>query len=136
MMSLRPAGSRVRGDGPILPLINIVFLLLIFFMLAGRFAATDPFDLEPPQSISKAGDDPDLIIVQFGQGGEVAIDGEIIAIEELDRALEVRFSAEPPRGVRIKAHGVAAAPDVIELITRLGDAGVKDLKLMTVARQP
>lgn len=135
-MSLRPAGSRKRHDDPILPLINIVLLLLIFFMLAGRIAATDPFDLKPPQSISEAGDDPELMIVQFGQGGEVAIDGEVIAIEELDRALEARLSADPPSGARIKAHGAAAAPDVIELIARLGDAGIEDLKLMTVARQP
>ena len=38
MMSLR----RRRDDDPILPLINIVFLLLIFFMLAGRITEVIP----------------------------------------------------------------------------------------------
>ena len=35
-----------------LPLINVVFLLLIFFLLAGRLAATDPFPVEAPHALS------------------------------------------------------------------------------------
>ncbi len=135
-MSLRPTSHRKRDGDPILPLINIVFLLLIFFMLAGRFAATDPFDLKLPQSTSELGDEPALMIVQFGQGGEVAIDGETIMIEELDRIVEARLSTDPPSGAQIKAHRSVSAPEVIELIARLGDAGIEDLRLMTAARQP
>ena len=37
----------------VLPLINVVFLLLIFFMLAGRLASVDPFRTEPPLSASE-----------------------------------------------------------------------------------
>ena len=119
-----------------MPLINVVFLLLIFFMLAGGFKMKDPFELKPPQSISEAADDSDLMIVQFGRNGEVAIDGEIVAQDALDRLIEARLSADPPDGARIKAHGAAPAPDVIALFTRLGDAGIDDLRLMTVARRP
>ena len=40
---------RPGEDERILPLINVVFLLLIFFMLAGRLAVSDPFaaDVSP-----------------------------------------------------------------------------------------
>lgn len=136
MMSLRPAISRKRDDDRVLPLINVVFLLLIFFMLAGRFAETDPFDLEPPKSISEAPDDPGLIIVQFGKKGEVAIEGEVIANEELDQALLERFASGSTKGVRIKAHAAASAQEVIQLLARFSDAGFEDLKLMTVVKRP
>jgi biopolymer transport protein ExbD len=136
MTALRAARTRRHGDDPILPLINIVFLLLIFFMLAGRLATTDPFDLEPAASTSAADDAPDLMVLQVGRGGEVAIDGEIIAAGALDRALAQRLAAAPPKGVRIKADGAAAAGDVIALVARLGAAGIEDLRLMTMARPP
>lgn len=135
-MSIRSPSQGKRTDDPILPLINIVFLLLIFFMLAGRFATTDPFVLEPLQSISEAADAPGLMILQVSKSGEVAIDGNIIASDDLDRAIQERLSTEPPNGVRIKADSASVASEVIELITRLGDAGIDDLRLMTVARQP
>ena len=44
---------RPRNDEErILPLVNVVLLLLIFFMLAGRLAASDPFEIAPPRSAS------------------------------------------------------------------------------------
>ena len=43
-----------RSEENILPLTNIVFLLLIFFMLAGRLSAADPFRIDLPVSASQA----------------------------------------------------------------------------------
>ncbi|MCG8693196.1 MAG: biopolymer transporter ExbD, partial [Minwuiales bacterium] len=51
-MALRRFTSRRSDDDRILPLINVVFLLLIFFMLAGRLSAGDPFRVDPPASVS------------------------------------------------------------------------------------
>ncbi len=39
----------------LIPLINIVFLMLIFFMVAGHIAEQDTTELIPPQSTSKQG---------------------------------------------------------------------------------
>lgn len=135
MMSLRSRGSRSRDEDRVLPLINVVFLLLIFFMLAGGFKMKDPFELKPPQSISDASDDPNLMIVLFGENGEVAIDGDIVAMDDLDHLIGKRLSTDPPDGVRIKAHGATSAPDVIALFAHFGDAGIEDLRLMTVAKK-
>lgn len=136
MMSLRPGTSRKRDDDRVLPLINVVFLLLIFFMLAGRFAEADPFDLEPPESISEASDKPGLTIVQFGREREVAIDGEVMANDDLDQTLQERVATGSIKGVRVKAHAAASAQDVIRLLARLSDAGIEDLRLMTVVKRP
>ncbi|MGI9507174.1 MAG: ExbD/TolR family protein [Geminicoccaceae bacterium] len=136
MIALRPAGRRKREDDRVLPLINVVFLLLIFFMLAGGFTAKDPFDLDPPVSISETFDDPDLMIVQFGKNGDIAIDGEVVAMGDLDRIVRKRLATDPTGSVQIRAHAAASAADVVELVARLGDAGIDDLKLMTAARRP
>ena len=41
MFRSQPRSGRSEDDR-ILPLINVVFLLLIFFMLAGKLSASDP----------------------------------------------------------------------------------------------
>ena len=53
-MRFEPPRPR-NEDERILPLINVVFLLLIFFMLAGRLSASDPFQVEPPRSSADPG---------------------------------------------------------------------------------
>ena len=50
-------GRALDSDAGILPLINVVFLLLIFFMIAGQLAEQAPFEVEPPASDAEAEDD-------------------------------------------------------------------------------
>ncbi|RNF33675.1 biopolymer transporter ExbD [Paracoccus methylarcula] len=40
---------RPRGES-IIPMINVVFLLLIFFLLTAQITQSPPFELEPPES--------------------------------------------------------------------------------------
>jgi biopolymer transport protein ExbD len=63
-------------DERVLPLINVVFLLLIFFMLAGALAPADPFRVDPPLSRSEAPPPAEPLTLLIGADGELALDGE------------------------------------------------------------
>lgn len=41
---------RRRADPSLLPMINVVFLLLIFFLISARMTPPDPFALQPPEA--------------------------------------------------------------------------------------
>ena len=45
---INPPRAQRPSEENVLPLINIVFLLLIFFMIAGALSVTAPFELDPP----------------------------------------------------------------------------------------
>ncbi|HBS14056.1 MAG TPA: biopolymer transporter ExbD, partial [Alcanivorax sp.] len=47
-----PDSGRRPPLEPVLPLINVVFLLLIFFMVAGQLAPRPEGDVEAPDSAS------------------------------------------------------------------------------------
>ena len=48
----------------LVPLINIVFLLLIFFMLTGTLKRSDIFDISPPESSTGAdAEAPELVLL-------------------------------------------------------------------------
>ena len=51
-MKLRPISSRPAPENTI-PLINVVFLMLIFFLFAGSVAKDDARRIDPPVNIAE-----------------------------------------------------------------------------------
>ena len=130
---MRFARSRRRNeDERILPLINVVFLLLIFFMLAGRFSASDPFEVEPPRSVSQGAATERDILVLVGADGRLALDGEIIEAAALGAAVADRLSPDKEMRLWLKADGSAEATRVVEVMELLRAAGAERLRLLTV----
>ncbi|MFA7553253.1 MAG: biopolymer transporter ExbD [Spongiibacteraceae bacterium] len=124
-------------DG-ILPLINIVFLLLIFFMVVGHLAPPDDLVDEPLQSAAaqQPADAADLqppLTLQVSHDGTLALDGDHLSEEALLEALQAAFSgAEPPSGVQVKADGRTDAVTAIRLIHRLREAQIPSVNLLTL----
>lgn len=124
---------RPRSDEErILPLINVVFLLLIFFMLAGRIAASDPFEVAPPRSASEGAVAQRDMLVLIDAEGRLALDGEIMTEDALRDAVAERLSGNRQARVQLKADGRAEAAGVVALMQTLRESGVERLKLLTV----
>lgn len=119
-------------DQRVLPLINVVFLLLIFFMLAGQLASADPFRIEPPQSRSEGTGAAAELTVLVGAQGQLALDGEEMSAEALQAAVADRLAADPGSRLRLKADRAAEATQVVAVMERLRAAGVARLKLLSV----
>ena len=130
---MRFARPRPRNDDErILPLINVVFLLLIFFMLAGRFSAADPFQIDPPRSASDGVATERDILVLVGADGRLALDGEIIEEAALGAAVANRLSPDKKVQLWLKADGGAETTRVVEVMELLRAAGAQRLRLLTV----
>jgi len=132
-MMRRPQRKPVMSDDRILPLINVVFMLLIFFMLAGRFSATDTFEIDPAKSTSEAQGALEEIVVLIGADGRLALGGEVISEQVLSRRIAAAVAKDAPV-VRLKADGRAEAAQVIAVMELIRDAGAGELKLLTLAR--
>ena len=130
--SLRPRPVR-RGDddGSILPLINVVFLLLIFFMVVGHLAAADPFHIEPPASASEAepGDPGHVVLV--GTDGRIAVDG--VTTDE-DGLKDVLAGLPETQDIRLKADGAVSAVRLVQVMETMRAGGVTKLHLLTIPR--
>ena len=133
MRLTRPrSGGSGNGDDRILPLINVVFLLLIFFMVVGSLSATDPFPIEPPHSVNGEAGDPKDVVLLIGADGRLALDGEPIEAAGLPSAIARRLETAPHPEVHVKADGGAEATAVVAVMEALRGAGVERVRLMTV----
>jgi biopolymer transport protein ExbD len=128
---MRAPRSRRRAGGPddgVLPLINVVFLLLIFFMVAGRLAAGDPFRIEPLVSATEGPAPDDAPLLLMAADGRLALGGAPLARAALPAAL-----AGADR-LRVKVDAGADAAEVARLLAEIGAAGVAEARLMVEPR--
>ncbi|MQM38723.1 hypothetical protein KBTX_02742 [wastewater metagenome] len=125
-MQLPRPSPRRRGDD-LLPLINIIFLLLVFFMVAGTMTPPETFPVRPPDTEAGASADSETDLL-VGPAGELAWRGERVSLDGLDE----RLGAEPPVRVVIRADAAVASRELMPVLARLRAAGVKRVTLITL----
>ena len=119
-------------DDHLLPLINVVFLLLIFFMLVGAIAVPERLDVLPPSSVSAFRPNEVGMDIVIDQHGDVLLDDEIVAMERLVSTLS---GEEAPDRIRLKADANLEANGILDVLDILRDAGVAHVQLVTVSKR-
>jgi len=121
-------------DDAVLPLINIVFLLLIFFMVAGRIVPTDPFQVTPPTADGGQVDRDKTIVILLGADGRLAVDDRVIARDALQATVRAALDAEAGRELLLKVDANADSAGLISLLDDLAATGAPGLRLLTQER--
>lgn len=135
------APPRSAGDDALVPLINIVFLMLIFFLLAGTIAPTPPVAVDPPAADSRDPLRQESLEIAIDRDGAVYIAGEAVPLEMLAPRLRVEFdAARGAAGTRIRLDLFAdqrlPAARLDPVLAALREAEIEDVYLKTQARQP
>lgn len=114
------------------PVIDIMFLLLIFFMVGTQFTDDENrFDIKLP-TVSDALSVvslPDPATVNVTANGEVYLDGQAIGLPELEQRLTEMRRNYPGQTVLIRGDGNAAYQQVIDVLAAVKRAGVSGVSL-------
>lgn len=118
----------------VLPLINVVFLILIFFMLAGSFSTPDYFSVKAPLADNDTPADRQTLTILVNAAGELAVgsvpytdEGLRLMLREQGQQHEVR----PP--LQLKADAAVVSRRLLALMQMLAEEGWQTLQLITVA---
>lgn len=131
----KPRRRPVDEDQRILPLINVVFLLLIFFMVAGQLSKTDPVQIEPPVSDNDTAAENDPLQVFVTADGRVQLGADPVAVSELASRIRA-LPGDAARGrVHLKADGQADTALVLAALQEIRAAGAETVRLMTSTRK-
>lgn len=116
-------------DANVIPLIDVVFILILYFMLAGSLDQELLESLMPPQSRSLLAPPTKVPFVVLKKNGEVTYQKMILDDIGLARALAA--NGHPPERVALHADAEADAARVADVIAIISRAGVGDLALIT-----
>lgn len=124
-------GGSVR-DVDLIPMINVVFLLLIFFMIAGVFRAFDETVLTLPATRmavpAQNNTAPQILIDNVGA---VLVAGESQTIERLS---DVIRELDNTVNLVVRADSSAPANTVIRVFSLARDAGFKEVGLQAIGK--
>jgi biopolymer transport protein ExbD len=89
-MKLKNKINKTYNDDNLLPLVNIIFLLLIFFMLAGVIAKQkEMYDIDLASAVIDEYVEKDKHILFIKSNGQVIFNDEAITIKTLDEKLKL-----------------------------------------------
>ena len=119
----------------ITPLIDIVFLLLVFFMLATSFTqkSTIEVNLSSGETIQIENQKNNVILI-LNKKGQVYLNNKLINISNIKNEIIKIIDNKPEHKILIKSHKKIAVQKVIRLIEEVRLAGTDNIKLVNLEK--
>ena len=130
-MRIHPPTENHRTEVTIVPMVNVVFLLLIFFMLVGRIAPNDSLDISLPVSSSGQARSDDLTHIVIAADGRMVLDGNELDMSALIGVVTDKVTEDSTTRFELKADAKLEANRLILVMEVLRQAGVQELALVT-----
>ena len=126
--------ARIHSHLDIAPLIDIVFLLLVFFMLTSTFLVPEAIELELPESASASTVEVTPITVLLDGQGRLALDGEPVELENLRPALAALLKRHPDSPIPLKSDARTELQPLLQVMDEIRAAGGTSIALATTRK--
>ncbi len=125
-------GTQRRARVEILPLIDIVFLLLVFFIYAMlSMAVHRGISVNLPTSSSARIERDFLLSVTIKDSGELFLDNNRIPLKDLNRLLKLRAKQEDSPGILLFADRRVSYQLLVKVLDQISKAGLSRISLQT-----
>ena len=113
----------------ITPMLDVVFIFLIFFIVTANFIKDPGLEINRPDSETAEITENAAILIAIGPAGEIYMDGRRIDVRQV-KANVIRLMAENPQGaVVMQADEKATAEKIIALMDELREAAVIEISI-------
>lgn len=129
------------GEEPVVnltPLIDVVFLLLVFFMVTTTFLDPER-EIEVELPLAESGAEPETppqeVILTVLEDGRVLHEGQELQRAALLELLKRTALNDPRTPVTIRGHRLARHEEIVGVMDACGIAGLSNLAVGTTARE-
>ena len=124
--------QRNRKIPSLTPLIDIVFLLLVFFMLTAHFVKDQVLDITLPEADSATTlDNEDALGIVLDKKGHILIKQKYIAVNDLDKVLQQMLSGRKNKQVILRGDEIAQLGLTVKVMDAARKAGARSLDIIT-----
>ncbi|MBK1708773.1 MULTISPECIES: biopolymer transporter ExbD [Marichromatium] len=126
-----PGPPRRRQRDPMSGLVDVVLLLLVFFLLVGTLEPPSPLPVTPPEAAPGERLPDGRLRLVLAADGRLALAGVPITRAELDAEIAARVADEPGRAIAVEADADTPSGTLLDLLAILRAQGVDALSLIT-----
>jgi biopolymer transport protein ExbD len=113
------------------PLIDVVFLLLIFFMVSTTFETRQALELTLPDSVSGVALEVSPVTLVVTEQGRYRLGERELSAGELGQALSAEAEQARQHGLVVEADARAAHADVVRALDQAGVHGIHQVRIAT-----
>jgi biopolymer transport protein ExbD len=121
------------GEIDLTPMLDVVFILLIFFIVTSVFITEAGIDVVKPQASTSEAKNKDLILIAVSPQGDIWIDGEQIDPRFIRARFELRLAEAPNSSVVIQADQASNNEYVMLILAAARDAEIADVSISAEA---
>lgn len=118
-----------QADLNITPLIDIVFILLIFFVVTTTFVHELGLPIDRPESSTASEQAQHVVRVAVSRQGEITVDAQPTSAWRVEAEVRGQLRDRPDAAVLVIADRGAVADMLVEVIDACRRAGAKDVAL-------
>ena len=126
--------ARIHSHLDIAPLIDIVFLLLVFFMLTSTFLVPEAVELQLPESETAEATDTPAVTVTLDAQGNIRLNGEPITLDGLRPAIAPLLAEQEATPVTLKSDASTRVQLLLKVMDEIRAAGGSNIALATTPR--
>ncbi|MDP7037981.1 MAG: biopolymer transporter ExbD [Myxococcota bacterium] len=116
----------------ITPLIDIVFILLVFFLITTTFSQNPGIEVDLPKaSSSTQKEQEDVIIVSLTKDGNLILQGQMFSLDALESELDKMFTTRTKATVIIQADAKTHHVNVVKVMDISRRIGFTKLAIAT-----
>ena len=124
--------QRNRKIPSLTPLIDIVFLLLVFFMLTAHFVKDQVLDITLPEADSATTlENEEALEIVLDNRGHILIEEKHVAVNELDKVLQQMLLGRKNKQVILRGDEVAQLGLTVKVMDAARKAGAGSLDIIT-----
>ena len=117
------------GEIDLTPMLDVVFILLIFFIVTSVFVTEAGIDVTKPEASTGNEVSGDLILIAVGPAGDIWIDGDQIDPRFIRSRFELRLADAPNSAVSIQADRIANNEQVMLILQAAREANIEDVRI-------
>ena len=130
MKSLSRAKDEAQaGEIDLTPMLDVVFILLIFFIVTAVFVKEAGYEVLKPQATTATPAELEPILIAISPVGEIWMDGDIVQPRALRLRIEQRLAETPNAAVVIQADQQAPNEQVMAIMTAAREAGLPNVQI-------
>lgn len=123
--------EKQMGEQALIPFINIIFILMVFFVVVGRIESGSDPKLNIPQSAIGQAITGKPVMMELQRDGVILLDGKIVQREGLYATLQLVFLADRDNPLTIKADRNLPADYMLSALQLIRRAGGRNVTLVT-----
>ena len=132
-MNLRPRQKRSDLLVDLTPMIDVVFLMLIFFMVSTSFTANNSIKLDLPQSKAQAANKEEKqVVISIKADGQLYVQDERVKDADLRRRILNITKGDPNMRVVIRADADAKHKRLVYALDTIRELGMGKVGIATV----